>query len=368
MRNNIDLIQSIVDISTTIIGISKKITVMLTKNQNRENKMTVKRLVILLTALTIIAAVSCKNKEAESGKIFKTVSVESDLIEDPSELKPKKVTNGKVNRGEYLILEEEGVFDNKTYFKVTIVDTKTNGWISSANVKDGKLKSITVIQDEVMYTRPNIKSDKAGTIKAGQVVFKLEESGEFALIQISGGKEAYIPKSSLGDAEDVVKTVSIPGLGKAVVTASSQKIPSEGKETWYDPRNAFDGNKDTSWGEGKTGGDGVGESITLTFENPVSISSISLINGYTHSKNEEYYTKSSRIASLKITSDTGGSVVLDFEDDIRDYQTRDCEPNISGRSFTFMINGVYKGPWNSCYISELKITGEIVKGEYGNDD
>ena len=334
---------------------------MLTKNQNKENKMTMKKLVIFLTALTMIAAVSCKNKDAESGKIFKTVAEDSTLITNPDDQKPIVVANGKVKRGEYLILEEEGSFNGKKYFRVTIEGVKTNGWINSANVKDGKLKSITVIQDEVLYTRPNIKSDKAGTIKAGQVVFKLEESGEFALIQISVGKEAYIAKSSLGDAEDVVKTVSIPGLGKAVITASSQRIPSEGKETWFDPRNAFDGNSKTAWGAGN---DGVGESITITLENPVSISSISIINGYTWDENNYY--SNHRIESLKITSDTGGSAELNFDDNDMEYQTRDCEPNISGKTFTFIINSVYKGKWNGCYISGLKIKANAVRG--GFDD
>ena len=323
--------------------------------------MTLKKFLVFLTVLTMIAAVSCKKEKAPE-KIFKTVSADTNLIENPGEQKPINVTNGKLKRGEYLILEEEKYFDEKRFFRVTIEGTKTIGWINSVNVKDGKLDSETVIQDDTLYIRPNVKSDKAGSVKAGQVVFKLEDSGEFVLIQFPG-KEAYILKSSLGNADDVIKTVSISGVGKAEITSSSQFIPSEGKETVFDPRNVFDGNDKTAWGEGKTGGDGIGESITITLENTISIASISIINGYTYT--DETYNDNHRVASLKITSDTGMSVILNFDDNIKNFQTRDCEPNIYGRSFTFMINSIYKGKYNRTYISEIKIKpGSSVNYDY----
>jgi major membrane immunogen (membrane-anchored lipoprotein) len=317
-----------------------------------ENIMTLKKILVLLTALTMIAAVSCK-KEKEPEKIFKTVSVDTNLIENPAEAKPVNVQNGKVKRGEYLILEEERDFGGKKFLRVTIEGVKTNGWINSANVKEGKLKSITIVEDTDMYMRPNIKSDKIGTVKAGQVAFNLESSGDFILIQYPG-KEGYILRSSIGDAGDVVKTVSITGVGKAEISASSQYLTSEGRETDYDPRNVFDGKIDTSWCEGKSG-DGIGEYITITLNNYMAITSISMVNG--SAKSEESYYNNNRVASLKITSDTGESVIVNFDDSTIDYQTRDID--ITGRTFNFILNSVYKGQkFSDTCISEIKLKAE----------
>ena len=312
--------------------------------------MVLKKFLVFLTILTMVASVSCKNKAKEPEKIFKTVAADSNLIENPGEKKPINVANGKVKRGEYLILEEEKNFEGKKFLRVTIEGVKTSGWIDSANVRDNKLKSITIIEDADLYMRPNIKSDKIGTVKAGQVAFNLEPNGEFILIQYPG-KEGYILRSSTGDSSDVIKTVSIAGVGKAEISASSQYLTSEGKETDYDPRNVFDGKIETSWCEGKSD-DGVGEYISITLNNHMALTSISFVNG--SGRSEESYYNNNRVASLKITSDTGGSVVLNFDDNTIDYQTRDLE--ISGRTFKFIINSVYKGQkFRDTCISEIKL-------------
>ena len=314
--------------------------------------MTLKRFLVFLTVLTMIASVSCKKEKAPE-KIFKTVSVDSTLIENPGEQKLVNVVNGKLKRGEYLILEEERDFDGKKFLRVTIEGVKTNGWINSANVRDGKLRSVTVIEDTDMYMRPNIKSDKTGTVKAGQVAFNLESNGDFILIQYPG-KEGYILRSSIGDAGDVIKTASITGVGKAEISASSQYLTSEGRETDYDPRNVFDGKIDASWCEGKSG-DGIGEYITITFNNYMSITSISMVNG--SARSEESYYNNNRVASLKITSNTGESIVIDFDDNTMDFQTRDIY--ITGITFNFILNSVYKGQkFSDTCISEIKLKAE----------
>ncbi|MCL2025420.1 MAG: hypothetical protein FWG92_01275 [Leptospirales bacterium] len=312
--------------------------------------MILKRVLIFLAVSTMIASLSCKK---EPGKIFKTVSVNSNLIENPGEQKPVNVVNGKVNRGEYLILEEERDFNGKKFFKVTIEGVKTNGWINAADVIDGKLRSITIVEDTDLYMRPNTKSDKIGTVRAGQVAFNLENSGDFILIQYPG-REGYILRTTIGHPGDVIKTVSIPGVGKAEISASSQYLASEGRETDYDSRNAFDGRIVTAWCEGKIG-DGIGEYITIDLNNHMAITSISIVNG--SGRSEEAYYNNNRVASLKITSDTGRSVVLNFNDNTIDYQTRNTY--ITGRSFNFVLNSIYKGQkFNNTCISEIRLKAE----------
>ncbi len=312
--------------------------------------MSVKKFIVSLAVLALAFSISCGKKEPE--KVFKTVAVDSYLVEDPAAKKPVNVPNGKVKRGEYVIFNEERDFSGKKYLNVSIEGVSTKGWILAANVKDGKLQSVTVIKDEDLYARPNIKSEKTGTVKAGQVAFKIEEANEFVLIQFPG-KEAYILKSSLGDASMVVRTITIPGLGKATISASSQFLSSEGKETLYDPRNAFDGKLNTSWCEGKRDDDGIGEYIILSFENPVVLTNVAVVNGYAAS--DETYTGNNRVASLKVVSSNGYEQVIELVDSNLDYQRTDM--NLYGSTFKFMINKVYKGKVSDTCISEIKLEG-----------
>lgn len=312
--------------------------------------MLIKRILVSLTVLALAFTMSCGKKEPE--KIFKTVSTDSYLIENPGEKKIIYVTNGKVKRGEYLIFNEEKDINGKKYFNVTVEGVSTKGWIDSANVKDGKLESVTVIKDDDLYMRPNSKSEKAGTVKAGQVAFKLEDNGEFVKIQYPW-KEAYILKSSLGDASMIVRAITVPGLGKATIAASSQYLPSEGKETMYDPRNAFDGKLSTAWCEGKNNDDGIGEYIILNFDKPVVLTSVSVVNGYASS--EDAYKGNNRVASLKIVSGNGQEFMVELVDGNLDYQRSEME--LFGQSFKFIINKVYSGKMSDTCIGEIKLEG-----------
>ncbi len=309
--------------------------------------MPLKKVLTSFVVLMLMFTIACKK---EPVTVFKTVITDSYLITNPGEKKPINVSNGKVKRGEYLILNEEKDFNGKKYFNVTIDGVTTKGWISNESTKDGKLQSVTVTKDEDLYTRPNLKSDKSGTVKAGQVAFQLEESGEFVLIQYPG-KEAYILKTSLGDASKVLKTISISGAGKATISASSQYLSGEGKETLYDPRNAFDGKLQTSWCEGKNGDDGIGEYIILTFEDNVVLTGLSIVNGSASS--EDSYNNNNRVATLKISSDEGESII-DLVDNNLDFQTSG-PLELYGRTFKFIINSVHKGKVSDTCISEIKV-------------
>lgn len=315
-----------------------------------------KKILVSILALSLAVTVSCGKKEPE--KVYKTVTADSNLVENPGEKKPVNVANGKVKRGEYVVVNEEKDFNGKKFVNVTIEGVTTKGWIDAASLRDGKIVSVTVIRDDDLYTRPNLKSEKAGTVKAGQVAFKIEEANEFILIQFPG-KEAYILKTSTGDAGMVIRTIVIPGLGKATISASSQYLAGEGKETQYDPRNAFDGKLQTAWCEGKNNDDGTGEYIILTFEQPVVIYNISVVNGYASS--EDSYRNNNRVSSLRVEQITVDDYfqhderTMELVDNNLDYQKADM--NLYGYSFKFIINGVHKGKVSDTCISEIKIDG-----------
>lgn len=328
----------------------------------QENTM-LNRVTAVFAVLIVALASGCAKKEP--AKAYMTVSADSYLVENPGEKKPVYVPKGKLKRGEYVIVNEERDVNGKKYINVTIEGVTTRGWIDASSLKEGKLESVTVIKDDDLYLRPNLKSEKTGTVKAGQVAFRIEENNEFVLIQFPG-REAYILKTSLGDAKMIVRTLTIAGLGKATVAASSQYLPGEGKETSFDPRNAFDGKLQTAWCEGKSNDEGAGEYIILTFEKPVVLTHVGVVNGYAASG--ELYTNNSRVASLKVISGNGPEVVIELADGILDFQGMDME--LYGTSFRFMINRVYPGKMSDTCISEIKLEGRTdfaPDSEYGDD-
>ena len=186
------------------------------------------RVTAVLAVLIVALAAGCAKKEP--AKAYMTVSADSYLVENPGEKKPVYVPKGKLKRGEYVIVNEERDVNGKKFINVTIEGVTTRGWIDAASLKEGKLESVTVIKDDDLYLRPNLKSEKTGTVKAGQVAFRIEENNEFVLIQFPG-REAYILKTSLGDAKMIVRTLTIAGLGKATVAATGNlSLPLRGHD------------------------------------------------------------------------------------------------------------------------------------------
>ncbi|MDF3821543.1 hypothetical protein P3G55_16685 [Leptospira sp. 96542] len=307
--------------------------------------------VLFLVLLVSLFAANCKKS--------KTVLADGYLVENPGEKKPVLVPEGKVKRGEYVTLLEEKDVAGIKYNLVEIKGVSTKGWLEEKNLHEGELKTATVIRDADLYLRPNEKSEKSGKAKAGLVVFVIEEAENFTLIQFPG-KKTYILKSDLGDGETVVKTITIAGLGTATASASSQYIQTEGKELDYDPRNAFDAKFQTGWCEGKTGDDGVGESLTVSFPSAVHLSEISIVNGL--AKNEESYKNNNRVATFKVESSYGKTESLDFEDDVFDFQNKQVD--LTGASFKFIITKIHKGKLSDTCISEIKLVGTEYTPEY----
>jgi Nicotine adenine dinucleotide glycohydrolase (NADase) len=304
-----------------------------------------KRLLICSMVAMLAFAVSCSKT--------KTVLQDVTLIENPADKKVTYITNGKIKRGEYVIVKEEKDFSGKKYVLVQIEGVSTKGWVEDKLLKEGKIESVTIINDADIYARPNKKSDITGKVRAGQIAFKLEEKDGFILVQYPG-KEGYILKESVGTMEMIKKSISISGIGKATVAASSQFVYGEGREMEFDPRNLFDGSLQTAWSEGKRGDTGIGEYVTISFEQPIVLKSVGIVNGWT--KSEELYKVNGRVAQLKVVSDNGNEISLDLNDNVLDYQN--SEVNLVGTSFKFIITKVYEGKDSDTCMSEIKLQGE----------
>jgi hypothetical protein len=291
---------------------------------------------------------------------YKTVMENTSLIENPGEKKAVAVDNGQVSRGEFVKMIEEKQFDGKKFFKVQLEGVDTKGWLDAKFVQEGKLEMATIIADAEIFARPTLKSAKAGMLKAGQAVFKLKESEGFYQVNYSG-KEGFVQKDKLGKASDVIRTISIPGIGVARVRSSSYLVPSSGNELKYDPRNLFDGSIQTSWVEGKSNDDGISEWVSIEFENIITLYEVGVINGF--ASDENTYKSNNRVAGLRIESSSGGSMDMELTDDNYDYQNTPV--NIAGQSFKFIITKVHKGKVSDTCISEIRIKGNV-GAEYGH--
>jgi hypothetical protein len=95
------------------------------------------------------------------------------------------------------------------------------------------------------------------------------------------------------------------------VTATCQRAPSRdsrGAPTSYEPQRAVDGDLTTAW---RCDGDGAGQSITLGFAGPTRLTQVGIVPGLAKSDpgdGTDRYAQNRRIAGVRITTDTGGSV------------------------------------------------------------
>jgi hypothetical protein len=316
-------------------------------------------ILILISGLFLLTT-ACGSKKS-------TVLVDVALVEAPGAKKPVYVPNGLMKRGEFVKVIEKKSIDGKSFSLVQIEGVSTKGWLEDKFIHEGVLETVVVIRDSDLYSRPNEKSPKAGRVMAGQAAFKLEKvDDKFSRIQYPG-KEAYIQNSNLGkDKSQAVKSITVPGIGKATVSASSQFSRGEGKELEFDPRNLFDGSLQSAWCEGKSGDDGVGESVTVYFDGMAQISQISIVTGWT--KSEEMFKGNNRVSKINVAYSSGGDGQSSYSAELQD-NNYDFQPTLPPQgipypiySLTFRIDGVHKGKDSDTCLSEIKIEGTAVAG------
>ena len=289
----------------------------------------------------------------EKGKIyFLTVLEDVYLSENPGDKNARNVANWNVKRGEYLTILDDKTYNGTKFYNVKIDFGSTRGWVSEKFVKTGILKVVTLNTHSDLYQRPSDKSNTAGFAGSGDKCLLLEENGDFALIQFPD-KEGYVKKAILSKADSLTKISSLPDLGDVFVNSSSLLVSAEGGKMEFDPRNAFDGNLQTAWCEGKPNSLGKGEYIEIDFGVKMQITTIHIVNGYAN--NEETYNNYSRVAKLKISNEKGQHVEINLKDGVMDFQQ--CNNvNLTGFSFRFEINDAYKGnKFSDTCMSEIKI-------------
>ncbi|MBP5438086.1 MAG: hypothetical protein J6Y30_08915 [Treponema sp.] len=128
-----------------------------------------------------------------------------------------------------------------------------------------------------------------------------------------------------------------------------------GKEVVYDALNAFDGKLDTAWVEDKSDS-GIGETLTVSFYEPVKIDEIRIINGFAHN---DLYKKNNRVKKLNIgcvNEDLGPCADYTLKDDCDDFQSVHLEETPEKvTAVIFTIQDVYRGTkYNDTCIDEIR--------------
>lgn len=145
--------------------------------------------------------------------------------------------------------------------------------------------------------------------------------------------------------------VRAPRSLTAVAKASSVLAPADA----YHPGYLFDGRLDFGWVEGVKG-PGLGESMTLTFDAPVTIAAVELWNGYQRS--DDHFKKNARAKKVTLTVDGQPPVELAVKD-AQGPQKLALPKAASSKTLTLTIKEAYPGTkYDDLVLSELRVWDE----------
>ncbi len=142
--------------------------------------------------------------------------------------------------------------------------------------------------------------------------------------------------------------VRAPRSLNATAKASSVLAPADA----YHPGYLFDGRLDFGWVEGVKG-PGLGESMALTFEAPVSITGIEVWNGYQRS--DDHFKKNARAKKISVAVD--GIEPVEFAlKDVQGSQKLMLPKAVSTKSLTLTIKEAWPGTrYDDLVLSELRV-------------
>ncbi len=163
------------------------------------------------------------------------------------------------------------------------------------------------------------------------------------------GEDADPPAD--GTASPLVADIAVPSTAAASVDENGDRVT-------FEASNMLDGDPRTSW---RMAGDGAGSTVTLQFDDAVSVTEVGLVNGYAKTDPpHDWYAGNRRITSVVWAFDDGTEVTQDLDEDrsmqsvpVSGVETTTLELRILG------VTGPGSGPDARDYtaISEIAITG-----------
>jgi hypothetical protein len=168
--------------------------------------------------------------------------------------------------------------------------------------------------------------------------------------QRAGGAPTIDP-SRVENLLDAVVFVDVPGT-------SSDSIDSKKHPTNFHSSNMLDGNPDTAW---RFDGDQTGAEITLTWDAPVTIARVGLVNGYAKLDPDgktDRYAEERRITLVTWFVDGKPLFPQILSDGVRSMQTLPYAEPVSGTTLTLRIDETSEqGGRDYTAISDLLVEG-----------
>lgn len=155
-----------------------------------------------------------------------------------------------------------------------------------------------------------------------------------------------------GEEQQSQQAGSVPAVSMDAVqsvTASSY-LTQASYNLYHTPERMTDGDLTTAWVEG-VAGDGIGESVTFTFDGTYLVSGMQIYAGY--QKSGDLYKKNARPAVLTVTFSNGEELTVTLQD-VNGVQDIAFEVPAETGSVTLAIASVYAGSkYQDTVISEL---------------
>jgi hypothetical protein len=152
-------------------------------------------------------------------------------------------------------------------------------------------------------------------------------------------------------------TVEITPIGGASASCQSpSSVDAAGNEIGYPPTSAYDGDLTTAW---RCNGTGVGQTLSLTFAEPVEVGEVGLVPGYAKTdpaSGVDRYAENNRITRVRWTFPDGTSVVqrLDGSPTNRSMQSLRVKP-VQADSVMVEVLRTVRGARNTVAVSEVQI-------------
>lgn len=152
-----------------------------------------------------------------------------------------------------------------------------------------------------------------------------QDSGS-ASASASGSDGAADPSTSPPQFEGEPRELAGLATADAPSTDANGVDISTGEPTTYEPANMLDGDPETGW---RVTGDATGSTLTFTFDEPVTLTSVGLINGYAKTSVDEsgtefdLYAGSRRVLKVAWVLDGGESIPQTLVDGERTVQLLD---------------------------------------------
>lgn len=138
-------------------------------------------------------------------------------------------------------------------------------------------------------------------------------------------------------------------------TVCTSSILPQWRKVTYGPANMFDDRLDTAWVEG-VDGVGVGEQLTIAFDEERLVSGISLLNGY--HKSNDLFAKNGRITEIYLDTSDGQQLTTQIADDAGE-QVRSFDRPVRLKWISIQIASAVAGTkYTDTAISEMRVLFE----------